>query len=235
MFAIIGIVVVFGAIVGGYLMEHGHLAVLMQPAELLIIGGAAVGTVLIANPIHILNKIVERSVALFTGAKFTRRRYLETLKMIYRDAQHGATRRAAGALESDMEDPGESTMFSQYPEIHEKPSFLHFVCDTMRMAVTGGIEPSDLDQMMELDMEVHHHEANVPVAALATVADSLAGAGHCCRGAGRGDHHGRPGRAAGRDRPQSRRRPGGNLSRHSALLRLRRARWPPEMAKLADG
>ena len=72
MFAIIGIVVVFGAIVGGYLMEHGHLAVLMQPAELLIIGGASIGTVLIANPLHVLKKMVGGLVGVFTGSKFTK-------------------------------------------------------------------------------------------------------------------------------------------------------------------
>ena len=83
MFAIIGIVIVFGAVVAGYLMEHGKLLVLLQPAELVIIGGAAVGTVLIANPLHILKQIAGGIAGVFTGSKFTKQRYLDSLKMIY--------------------------------------------------------------------------------------------------------------------------------------------------------
>src|SRR5437763_14687652 len=81
MFAIIGIVVVFGAVVGGYLMEHGNIKVLIQPAELLIIGGAAAGTGLIANPLHILKQIVAGLAAVFKGSKYTKPRYNESLPL----------------------------------------------------------------------------------------------------------------------------------------------------------
>ena len=74
MFVIIGIVVVIGAIVGGYLMEHGNIRVLIQPAELIIIGGAALGTVLIGNPLHTLKKIATGILGVFGGSKFTRQR-----------------------------------------------------------------------------------------------------------------------------------------------------------------
>jgi chemotaxis protein MotA len=74
MFAIIGIVVVFGAIVGGYLLEHGNIKVLPQPAELLIIGGAGAGTVLIANPLHILKQIAAGVVVVFKGSSLTKQR-----------------------------------------------------------------------------------------------------------------------------------------------------------------
>jgi chemotaxis protein MotA len=83
MFVIIGIVVVIGAIFGGYLMEHGNVKVLIQPAELLIIGGASVGTVLIANPLHILKALVGGFTSVFGGGKFNKDKYLETLKMLY--------------------------------------------------------------------------------------------------------------------------------------------------------
>ncbi|MGA8066566.1 MAG: motility-associated protein, partial [Terriglobales bacterium] len=77
MFSIIGIVVVIGAIMGGYLMEHGNVKVLIQPAELVIIGGAAIGTVLVANPLHILKKIASGLAAVFGGSKLTKERYIE--------------------------------------------------------------------------------------------------------------------------------------------------------------
>jgi chemotaxis protein MotA len=83
MFVIIGIVVVFGAVVAGYLMEHGNLKVLIQPAELVIIAGAAIGTVIIANPLHILKAIVGGLLGAFGGSKFGKDKYLETLKMMF--------------------------------------------------------------------------------------------------------------------------------------------------------
>jgi len=84
MFVIIGIVVVIGAILGGYLMEHGNIRVLVQPAELIIIGGAALGTILIANPLHILKKIAGGIGGVFGSSKYGKSRYMETLKMLLR-------------------------------------------------------------------------------------------------------------------------------------------------------
>ena len=83
MFAIIGIVVVFGAVIGGFLMEKGHMAVLVQPAELLIIAGASTGTLLVANPIHILKGIGSGLVGVLKGSSFGKPRYLSALKMMY--------------------------------------------------------------------------------------------------------------------------------------------------------
>jgi chemotaxis protein MotA len=176
MFAIIGILVVFGAVVGGYLMEHGNLKVLLQPAELLIIGGAGAGTVLVANPLHILKEIVGGLSGVISGSKFTKQRYLDSLKMMY-DLLNKARRDGLVALETDIEEPEKSPVLSQYPAFLKDHHVRDFVCDTMRMAVTGGIEPFDVDQMMEVDMEVHHHGATQPIAALSTMADSLPGLG----------------------------------------------------------
>jgi chemotaxis protein MotA len=175
MFAIIGILVVAGAIVGGYLMEHGNLKVLIQPAELLIIGGAAIGTVLIANPLHILKQIIGGITGAFTGSKFTKQRYLSSLKMMY-DLLNKARREGLMALEADVEDPAKSPVFSKNPDFIKDHHVCDFVCDTLRMAVSG-TEAFDLDQMLDLDMEVHHHHAALPISSLSTMADSLPGLG----------------------------------------------------------
>ena len=175
MFAIIGIVVVFGCVIGGYLMEHGNIRVLLQPAELLIIGGAAAGTILVANPLHILKQIVGGITGVFGGSKFTKQRYLESLKMMY-DLLNKARREGLMALENDVEDPGKSPVFSKYPAFLNDHHIRDYVCDTLRMAVSG-TEAFDLDQVLELDMEVHHHNATQPVSSLSTVADSLPGLG----------------------------------------------------------
>ena len=176
MFSIIGIVVVFGCIVAGYLMEHGNLKVLAQPAELLIIGGAALGTVLISNPVHILKQMISGLVGAFGSSKYSTQRYLDSLKMMYELLQK-ARKEGLVALESDIEDPEKSALFSKYADFSQNHHAVAFVCDTMRMAVSGGVEVFDLDQMLEADMEVHHHEANQPVSGLVTMADSLPGLG----------------------------------------------------------
>jgi len=176
MFSIIGIVVVFGCVVAGYLMEHGNLLVLMQPAELIIILGAAVGTVLIANPLHILMKIGKGIGGAFGGSPFTKQRYMDSLKIMY-ELFTRARKDGLMSLEADSDAPDQSAIFSKYPKFLKDHHALAFVCDALRMAASGGIEPFDADQMMELDMDVHHHEATQPVAALSTMADSLPGLG----------------------------------------------------------
>jgi chemotaxis protein MotA len=176
MFVIIGILIVFGAVAGGYLMEHGHIKVLMQPAELLIIGGAAIGTVLVANPMHILKKIVTGIVGALKGSPFNEKLYLDLLKMLY-DLFNKARREGLIALESDIEEPAKSPIFTKHPEFLKDHHARDFLCDTMRMSVSGGVEPFDLDQMMEADMDVHHQGLALPVAALSTMADSLPGLG----------------------------------------------------------
>jgi chemotaxis protein MotA len=176
MFAIIGIVVVFGAVVAGYLMEHGNMRVLLQPAELIIIAGAAGGTVLIANPLHILKAIAGGIAGVFGGSRFNKDRYLETMKMMY-ELFGRARKEGLMALETDSDAPDKSPVFSKYPKFLKDHHALAFVCDTVRMASGGGVEPFDMDQMMELDMDVHHHDAAQPTSALSTVADSLPGLG----------------------------------------------------------
>lgn len=176
MFAIIGIVVVIAAVIGGYLMEHGVLAVLVQPAELVIIGGAALGTLLIANPMTTNKKLVAGLMGILKGSPFGKDLYLETLKMmnaLFMSARkHGATK-----LEADIEEPHKSDVFTKYPKFLANHHAVDFLCDTMRMSVSGGVDAFSLDQMMELDMEVHHHETQMPISALNAVADSLPGLG----------------------------------------------------------
>jgi chemotaxis protein MotA len=176
MFAIIGIVVVFGAILAGYLMEKGSLLVLVQPAELIIIAGAALGTIFIANPMHIIKDMATGAMSILKPSPFTKDRYLQILKMIF-EFLNKVRREGLLSVENDVEKPTESVLFQKYPELLNDHHAMDFICDTLRMAITGGVEPFDMDQMMERDMDVHHHGALVPISALTTVADSLPGLG----------------------------------------------------------
>jgi chemotaxis protein MotA len=176
MFAIIGIVVVFGAIVAGYLMEKGSLLVLLQPAELIIIGGAALGTIFIANPIYIIKAMAGGVMEVLKPPAFDKKRYLSTLKMMF-EFLNKVRKEGLLSVENDVEKPKDSPIFKKYPEFIKDHHVCDFVCDTLRMAITGGVEPFDMDQMMERDMEVHHHGVVAPISALTTVADALPGLG----------------------------------------------------------
>jgi chemotaxis protein MotA len=176
MFAIVGILVVLGAVMGGYLMEHGHIRVLMQPAELLIIAGAATGTLLIANPLRILLRVTRSLGGIVAGSSFDQARYLDSLKMMF-DLLTKGRKDGLVALETDIEEPDKSELFKKYPSFLKDHHARDFVCDTLRMAITGSLDPFDVDQMMEQDMEVHHQESSDSVAALTTMAESLPGLG----------------------------------------------------------
>lgn len=176
MFAIIGMLVVLAAVVGGFLMEHGPIRVLMQPSELLIILGAAIGTLLVANPLHTLKAILSGLTLVIGGSKFNKQRYLDALKMMY-DLFGKIRREGPVSVENDIESPKESKFFANYPAFLKDHETRDFVCDTMRMVTMGGVEAFDVDQMIEADMDVHAHELNQPVGALSAMADSLPGLG----------------------------------------------------------
>ena len=176
MFSIIGIVLVIGAVIGGYLMEHGNMKVLVQPAELVIIGGAAIGTLLIGNPLPVIIKILKNLTCILSGSKYNKARYLDTLKML-NDLFSQGRKGGMVSLESHVEEPDKSDLFKKHEFIVKDHHALDFICDTMRMALSGTVSPHDLDQMIEVDLEVHHKEIGKPVSALTTVADALPGLG----------------------------------------------------------
>ena len=175
MFAIVGILTVFGCVAAGYLMEHGNIRVLIQPAELLIIGGAGLGTVLVANPLHIIKKILGGIGGVFGSSKFGKQTYIDTLKMMY-DLLNKARKDGLMALEADVEEPEKSAVFSTNAAFLKNHHVCDFVCDSLRMAITG-VDAFDLDQMLDLDLEVLHHDSTEPTTALSTMADSLPGLG----------------------------------------------------------
>src|SRR3954452_13384157 len=176
MFSIIGILVVVGAIVGGYLMENGNIKVLLQPAELVIIGGAAVGTLLIGNPLPVIIKILKGIAGILSSGKYNKKRYLDTLKMLH-DVFTQGRKGGMVTLEPHVEEPEKSDLFGKHKFFVKDHHALTFVCDTLRMALSGSVSHFDLDQMIELDLDVHHKEVSKPVSALTTLADSLPGLG----------------------------------------------------------
>jgi chemotaxis protein MotA len=176
MFVIIGIVIVFGSIIGGYLLEHGNLRVLFQPAELVIIGGAAFGTIFIGNPIHVVKDMFKGVLGSLKPSPYSRSFYLDQLRMLADIFQY-ARKQGLAKLEADIDEPDKSELFKKYPKFIADKSAFAFFCDTVRMSISGGVGPFELDQLMELDLEIQHHEQEIPAAALNTVADALPGLG----------------------------------------------------------
>ena len=114
MFAIIGIVIVFGSVIGGFLMEKGKLLVLVQPSEFVILVGAALGTLLAANPLPLITRTFKSLMRVMSGSKFTTAYYLESLKMLS-DIFVFARKSGMAKLEEEVENPEKSAMFSQIP------------------------------------------------------------------------------------------------------------------------
>jgi len=175
-YAIIGILIVIASVFGGFLMHGGDVAVLIQPSELLIIWGAAIGSLVIATPVPVIVLIGKNFVKIVSGEKYGKQRYIETLKML-NELFRTARRQGMVKLEPDVETPADSEIFKRYPNFLNDQHAVHFVCDTLRMAITGGIPPFDLDQLVDADIDVHHEHNQAPVHSLTTVADALPGLG----------------------------------------------------------
>jgi chemotaxis protein MotA len=173
--AIVGVLVVIGAVIGGYLMEHGHLLVLFQPAELVIIGGASVGTLLIANPLHLLRQIASGAAGAVKAERYSKKYYLDTLQMLY-NLFSLAKKSGDQALEAEVEDPENGSVIKSFPAFIKDHHARDYVCDTLRMSLMGGT-PYDLETLMEIDADTHHHDATEPVSALQSAADALPGLG----------------------------------------------------------
>jgi chemotaxis protein MotA len=176
MLTLIGIVLVFAAVFGGYMLEKGNPYVLMQPAEILIICGAAMGTVLVANPPAAIRKMGAGLAKAFRNSQLTPQAFRQHLLMLY-EVMTFARRAGINGLEKDFDNPAQSRIFSNYPEFLADAPTRDFVCDTLRLIVIGNTKPHELDRLMDLDMEVQRRGYQQPVAALAAVADCLPGLG----------------------------------------------------------
>ena len=176
MFAILGIVIVIGSVVGGYLLSHGNMKVLFQPYEMLIIAGSAFGTLFIANPLPVVMGVFKGVLGILKSSPYSKAFYLEQLKML-NDIFNYARKNGLVKLEADVEEPDKSQLFTKYPKFIKDHHAVHFVCDTLRMSISGGVGHFEIDQMMEMDMDIHHHENTAPVTALSTVSDAFPGLG----------------------------------------------------------
>jgi len=174
--AIIGLVVVVVSVLTGYLMHGGHLILLFQPNEFIIIGGAAFGALLVGTPLPVLRSVGGGLAGIFRKAP-ARQDYLELLVMLF-ELFSIARREGALALEPHIEEPEKSPILSRYPRFLANHHALDFFADTLRLFVSGALtDPYDLESLMDVDLETHHRESAKPPRALQTMGDSLPGLG----------------------------------------------------------
>lgn len=175
MFLIIGSLIVIGSVIGGYVMEGGNLAVLMQPAELIIIGGAAVGSLLISTPLKVLKQLLGQFSGFFSSG-YGKDDYLDLLAMMYQlfrlSQQSGVM-----SLEAHFEEPDKSTILAEFPKFLARHHAVDFLADSVKVIIIGGIAPHDLESLMDEDLQVHHEEDARPAGILAKVGDALPGLG----------------------------------------------------------
>lgn len=176
MITIVGILVVTGAIISGYLWEGGSMAALFQPAELVIIGGAAFGALLIANPPRTIKDLFVQILRV-TKSGPTKKDYVDLLVMLY-ELLTLARKDGLVALEAHVETPAKSAIIKKYPSFLSNHHAVSFMSDTMRLIISGaGVESHDLDSLMDVDLETHHEESSKPSRVLAITADALPGLG----------------------------------------------------------
>lgn len=176
MFIIIGIVVIFGCVIGGFLMIDGPLGVLIQPSEFVVIGGAVIGATIASNPLKFLMRILAILPVALKGSPYNKVTYSEVLRMQY-DIFVNSKKGGLLSIEDDVNNPHSSSLFTKYPSFIANHHALDFFCDAMKMLVNGACSPEELEMMLDAEMETHHDEGAIIPALLNRASDALPGLG----------------------------------------------------------
>tara|TARA_B100000315_G_scaffold260510_1_gene322482 strand:- start:2961 stop:3824 length:864 start_codon:yes stop_codon:yes gene_type:complete len=157
MFFIIGFVVVFGSVVGGYVAAGGHMDVLWQPFEFVIIGGAALGQFVIGNPKSVVSGVAGSFGKILKGGKYNKESYLELLSVLY-SVFRLAKSKGDLALEAHVEKPEDSSLFAKFPGFAADHHAVEFLCDYLRLLTLGASTSHEVEAVMEQELETHHGE-----------------------------------------------------------------------------
>lgn len=172
----IGAIVVVGSVLGGFMWHGGHPLALNQPNEVLIIGGAALGSLIIATPMAVIKAIVGQLKGVILGGGYKKQDYLDLLVMMY-EIFNVARRDGLVGLENHIEHPHESEILKRYPKFLKNHHAVAFFADTMRVVISGSVQPHDLEDLMDSDLEVLHDDEGRPSDAIGAIADALPGLG----------------------------------------------------------
>ena len=172
MTVIVGYIVILAAVVGGFILAGGHVGSLIQPVELIMIGGAAVGAFVVGNTGKVIKSVMRALPTVFQGSKFNKALYLELLSLLY-DILAKVRKEGLMSIESDVEAPDQSPIFTKYPKILADHHAIEFMTDYLRIMVGGNLNAFEIENLMDVEIETHHHEGEVPAQAMARLGDGL--------------------------------------------------------------
>jgi len=169
---IIGYVIVCASVFGGFVMAGGHAAVLFQPIELLMIGGAAVGAFFVGNNNKSIKATMKALPGVFKGSQYTREMYMELMSLLF-DVLSKVRKEGLMSIEGDIEAPEASPLFSKYPLVLADHHIVEFMADYLRLMVSGNMDAFQIENLMDNEIETHHHEGAVPAHVIAKLGDGL--------------------------------------------------------------
>ncbi|MES2160921.1 MAG: flagellar motor stator protein MotA [Pseudomonadota bacterium] len=172
MLVILGFLIVLGAVFGGFALDDGHLAALYQPYELLMIGGGALGAFVIANDRKSIKATLQALPTLFHSSKYTRELYLELMSLLY-EILAKVRKEGLMALEADIDAPHQSALFAKFPNILGDPHLTEFITDYLRLMVSGNMDPFQIENLMDNEIETHHQDGDLPIHAITKLADGM--------------------------------------------------------------
>ncbi|MEW6369881.1 MAG: flagellar motor stator protein MotA [Pseudomonadota bacterium] len=172
MLVIIGYVIVCASVFGGFIMAGGHAAVLFQPIELLMIGGAAVGAFFVGNNNKAIKATMKALPTVFKGSQYTKEMYMELMSLLF-DVLSKVRKEGLMSIEGDIEAPEASPLFSKYPLVLADHHIVEFMADYLRLMVSGNMDAFQIENLMDNEIETHHHEGALPAHVIAKLGDGL--------------------------------------------------------------
>ncbi|MGZ3159105.1 MAG: flagellar motor stator protein MotA [Burkholderiaceae bacterium] len=172
MLVIIGYIAVVLSVFGGFALAGGHLAALLQPVELLMIGGAAVGAFFVGNTGKAIKATLKSLPSLLKGSKYTKSLYMELMSMLF-EILSKVRKEGLMSIEGDIESPEESPIFSKYPAILSDHHIIEFITDYLRLMVSGNMDAFQIENLMDNEIETHHAEGEVPAHCIAKLGDGM--------------------------------------------------------------
>lgn len=172
MLVIIGYIVVCACVFGGFAMAGGHMASLFQPIELLMIGGAALGAFFVGNTMKSVKATVKALPTVFKGSHYTRDMYMELMALQF-DVLSKVRKEGLMSIEGDIESPEASPLFSKYPAVLADHHIIEFMTDYLRLMVSGNMDAMQIENLMDNEIETHHHEGAIPAHCISKLGDGL--------------------------------------------------------------
>ena len=172
MFVIVGYIIVSLSVFGGFVLMGGHIAALMQPVEILMIGGAAAGAFVVAYGGKPMKATFKALPTIFKPSRFTKALYMELLSLLF-EILAKVRKEGLMSIENDVENPHESALFGKYPAVSADHHAIEFITDYLRLMVSGSLNAFEIENLMDNEIETHHHEGEIPVNAVAKLGDAM--------------------------------------------------------------